>query len=47
MADFYCPYGYGWCETPLKDCPHWQGTFCELDLLTEGLYKYEERIKNE
>ena len=23
---------YGWCEAPYKDCPHWQGTFCELDV---------------
>ena len=32
MADYRCPYGYGWCEVPYKDCPHWQGTFCELDV---------------
>ena len=19
-------------EVPYKDCPHWQGTFCELDV---------------
>ena len=32
MADYRCQYGYGWCEVPYKDCPHWQGTFCELDV---------------
>ena len=32
MADYRCPYGYGWCEVPYKDCPHWQGTFCELEV---------------
>ena len=32
MADYRCPYRYGWCEVPYKDCPHWQGTFCELDV---------------
>lgn len=32
MADYRCPYGYGRCEVPYKDCPHWQGTFCELDV---------------
>ena len=24
-----CEYGFGMCDTT---CPHWQGTFCELDL---------------
>lgn len=37
MADYRCPYGYGWCEVPCKDCPHWQGTFCELDVEAENM----------
>ena len=37
MADYHCPYGYGWCEVPYKDCPHWQGTFCELDVEAEKM----------
>ena len=37
MADYRCPYGYGWCEVPYKDCPHWQGTFCELDVEAEKM----------
>ena len=37
MADYRCPYGYGWCEVPYKDCPHWQGTFCELDVKAEKM----------
>ncbi len=38
----FCDYGYGYCTAPDTICPHWQGTFCELDLLTEGLKKWEE-----
>lgn len=27
-----CPYKDGAkCTAPNTDCPHWQGTFCELD----------------
>ena len=26
-----CGYGYGECKAPDTQCPHWQGTFCELD----------------
>lgn len=26
-----CGYGYGHCTAPDTQCPHWQGTFCELD----------------
>lgn len=37
MADYRCPYGYGWCEVPYKDCPYWQGTFCELDVEAEKM----------
>ena len=40
MADYRCPYGYGWCEVPYKDCPHWQGTFCELDVRQEKMAEY-------
>nr|DAV02809.1 MAG TPA: hypothetical protein [Bacteriophage sp.] len=47
MTNYICPYEDRKCEVPFKNCPHWQGTFCEFDLLTEGLYKYEESIKNE
>ena len=28
----FCDYGYGYCTAPDTTCPHWQGTFCELDL---------------
>lgn len=26
-----CEYGYGLCTAPDAQCPHWQGTFCDLD----------------
>lgn len=29
-----CEHGYGRCTAPDTNCPHWQGTFCELDLTT-------------
>ena len=28
----FCGYGYGYCTASDTICPHWQGTFCELDL---------------
>lgn len=29
--NWLCPYGYGICTAPKTECPHWQGTFCQLD----------------
>ena len=29
-----CEHGHGRCTAPNTRCPHWQGTFCELDLTT-------------
>ncbi len=26
-----CEYGFGFCAAPGGQCPHWQGTFCDLD----------------
>ncbi len=32
-----CPYKDGAkCTDPDTDCPHWQGTFCELDKIEQG-----------
>lgn len=28
-------YSYGVCTAPDTNCPHWQGTFCELDIQKE------------
>lgn len=27
-----CPYDHGICKAPDTICPHWMGTFCELDM---------------
>lgn len=26
-----CDWGWGICDAPDTQCPHWIGTFCELD----------------
>ncbi len=31
MSKNLCKYGHGCCTAPDTNCPHWQGTFCELD----------------
>lgn len=31
-----CPFGHGRCTAPDTICPHWIGTFCELE---EEFYK--------
>ncbi len=30
-----CEHGYGYssCTAPNTQCPHWQGTFCDLDIV--------------
>lgn len=32
INNYFCEYGYGRCFAPSTECPHWQGTFCELDV---------------
>ena len=27
-----CEHGHGRCTAPDTNCPHWIGTFCELDI---------------
>lgn len=39
MTDYRCPYEHGRCKAPSTDCPHWQGTFCELDIWAVGIWK--------
>lgn len=31
MNDYICEYGHGICKAPDTNCPHWIGTYCELD----------------
>lgn len=33
-----CEWGYGLCTAPNTDCPHWIGTYCELD---KSFYEFE------
>lgn len=41
-----CNYGYGYCTAPDTICPHWQGTFCELDLnLAQLAFHYTPKAK--
>lgn len=40
--DNSCDYGYGPCTAPDTLCPHWQGTFCELDIYYAKLGKEKE-----
>lgn len=39
-------YGYGYCSAPDTICPHWQGTFCELDeSLAQLAFHYTPKAK--
>lgn len=41
-----CNYGYGYCTAPDTICPHWQGTFCELDSsLAQLAFHYTSKTK--
>lgn len=31
MNNCICEYGHGVCRAPDTNCPHWIGTYCELD----------------
>ena len=33
-----CEWGHGLCTAPNTDCPHWIGTYCELD---KSFYEFE------
>ena len=37
-----CEYGHGECKAPETQCPHWQGTFCELDMVTRVIDKFDK-----
>lgn len=41
FQNFYkCEYGHGLCKAPETQCPHWQGTFCEMDVY-EAMKKFD------
>ena len=33
-----CEHDRGICHAPNTDCPHWMGTFCELDIELDVYY---------
>ncbi len=35
MKGITCDWGYGPCTAPRGKCPHWVGTFCDLDVCEE------------
>lgn len=37
----FCEYGFGICSAPDTICPHWQGTFCELDSIELKIHENE------
>ena len=39
---YMCPYGFGICFAPGGNCPHWVGTFCELDLEVDDISVKDE-----
>lgn len=41
-----CEYGHGRCIAPNITCPHWIGTFCELDSsLDQLVYHYTPKAR--
>ena len=40
-----CEYGYGECKAPETQCSYWQGTFCELDMMTRVIDKFDKEVK--
>ena len=40
-----CGYGHGECKAPDTQCPHWKGTFCELDMMIRVIDKFDKEVK--
>ena len=40
-----CGYGHGECKAPDTQCPYWQGTFCELDMMTRVIDSFDKEVK--
>lgn len=44
----YCPVMEAWCNAPDTSCPHWQGTFCEMEDTIDGYFRwYKEAFSEE
>ena len=39
-----CKHGHGKCTAPNTNCPHWMGTFCEMEDAYSLLYADMEEI---
>ena len=40
-----CGYGHRKCKAPDTQCPYWKGTFCELDMMTRVIDKFDKEVK--
>ena len=40
-----CGYGHRECKASDTQCPHWKGTFCELDMMTRVIDKFDKEVK--
>ena len=40
-----CGYRHGECKAPDTQCSHWKGTFCELDMMTRVIDKFDKEVK--
>ena len=40
-----CGYGHRECKAPDTQCPHWKGTFCELDMMDRVIDSLDKVIK--
>ena len=44
----YCPVMDVLCSAPDTSCPHWQGTFCDMEDTIENYFRwYEEAFSEE
>ena len=40
-----CGYGHREYKMPETQCPHWKGTFCELDMMTRVIDRFDKEVK--
>ena len=40
-----CGYGHRECKAPDTQCPHWKGTFCELDMMDRVIDRFDKVVK--
>lgn len=47
FRDYYCPVMGVSCLAPDTSCPHWQGTFCEMEDTIEDYFRWYEDFFSE